>query len=595
MSTSVPISDLRLKELADEPAGDLFPVLLAGPSFSPWLVLLAFLPCLPGVLSWTLDERSAAWGLKALGIVRPLPAEDALALPGGYNVSLHPGGPRLASWLTAVTLSTWPLPWGLLLVSYLSVAGTILAAARLGRRFGIDRLAGLTALCCAGCPLLLNSAHLAGPGALGLCLMTVALERFLAHLDTSVGVWSGRLLAASLAWGGAWLAIDWPAATLGAALLVHAVLYVPWHDDREHPSEFGRPIPLKKYRRSLAVFVVIGLAIGIWGQWQEISEHGLTASMAWLFNPTPHAASPLFPDAEQIAAWGGGVGVAFAWGWILLGGVTMLRGQPRLSARIADGRGVLLAVWWASLIICRAVVSASGNDPTLWDMLQTVPAALTAAIGMETVIERRTTRGQLAIAILFGLGSLAIFVPMVNTVSMRTAFAIGAAICLEPIARNLWESRSFHWKESQRRRALRGLVVGTWAASITWAVWQTAPASQVDLQIDRKFDRVRAELPSPAAVIVVSQSPPRQALLFQLRQHWPEAMLVAADRWDAAISSTLSTVDDWADAQFLVVELTHRDSQFRRPAAGWIVRPLGDPRRYYDNQLTMHRISIQSP
>jgi len=70
---------------------------------------------------------------------------------------------------------------------------------------------------------------------------------------------------------------------------------------------------------------------------------------------------------------------------------------------------------------------------------------------------------------------------------------------------------------------------------------------------------------------------------------------VTADHWEAATSRTLAVVDDWADAQFLVVELTRRDSQFRRPAAGWIVHPVSEPRRYYDDQLTLHTVSIQSP
>jgi hypothetical protein len=598
MATGVSISDLRLKVLAEEPASDLFPILNAGPAFSPWFVLLAFLPCLPGVLAWTLDERSAVGGLQALDIAQHAAPESAPVNSVGMDASIHPVGPGLATWLTAMTLSlkSMPMPWGLLLVSYLSVAATILAAARLGRRFGIDRLASLTALCCVGCPVLLNSAHLATPGALGLCCLTVALERFLAHLDTSIRAWSGRLLTAGLAWGGSWLALGWPAATLGAALLIHAILFSPRNADRGSLSELSRQSFLRKYRRSFLVFAIIGLLTGCWHLGRQIQDHGLAASAAWLFDPTPHAASPLYPDSAKIAAWGGVAGLAFWWGWIVLGAVTMITGRPQLSARIADGRGVLLASWWVSLIVCRVVVAASGGDPTLWDILQTIPASLTAAIGMETVIERRVGPAWLALAIAVGVGSLAVFVPMVDTLAMRSAFGIGAVICLGPVARNLWVARSWRWSESLRQRALRGLILGTWAAGLTWAVWQTVPQSRVDAEIERKLDRVRTELPSPAAVIVVSQDAPRHALMFQLRRHWPDAILVAADdRWDEAISQTLSQVDDWADAQFLVVELTHRDSQFRRPAAGWIVRPVGDPRRYYESQLTVHRVSIQSP
>jgi hypothetical protein len=83
--------------------------------------------------------------------------------------------------------------------------------------------------------------------------------------------------------------------------------------------------------------------------------------------------------------------------------------------------------------------------------------------------------------------------------------------------------------------------------------------------------------------------------MFQLRRQWPQLPLVAADRWETAISRTLTVVDNWADTEFLVVELTQRDSQFRRPGPGWIVTAVGDPRRYYGEQLSLHRVSIQSP
>jgi hypothetical protein len=57
----------------------------------------------------------------------------------------------------------------------------------------------------------------------------------------------------------------------------------------------------------------------------------------------------------------------------------------------------------------------------------------------------------------------------------------------------------------------------------------------------------------------------------------------------------LSSVDNWAEAEFLVIELTRRESQFRRPGMGWTVVPVGESRRYYGNQLTVHRVSVLSP
>ncbi len=316
--------------------------------------------------------------------------------------------------------------------------------------------------------------------------------------------------------------------------------------------------------------------------------------MAWMFDPTPHAASPFYPKIQLMAQWGAAVGVMFLWGWISIGMVAIVQQQASVLTR-TDGRGMVLILWWVALLICRVVVDRSSADTTMWDIWRCVPACIIAAIGMELVIERRVPSIWLSAAVIIGLSSLTLLIPLIDSVAVHSAVLLGAAICLAPIIRNLWESRSLQWTETQTRRVMLGLLISTWLAHLAWGIAQTKPTSRIDARLERQLNAVQTDLPQPGAVIVVSQSRPARTLLFQLRQHWPDAPLVTDDRWESAISRTLSSVDNWAESQFLVVELTPRDSQFRRPSAGWIVTPVGEPRRYHGDQLTLHAVAIQSP
>lgn len=598
MSTAVPVSDLQLQSLAEEPTQDLFPILNSSLAFAPWVVVLAFLPPLAGAFYWTLDERSAEWGLRALNSSTFHPDPEAI-WRGEIEEPRLTGAPPLCTWLTRILLSYGriPLPLGLTGVSYLAVAVTILFAARLSRRLGVSRLASLTVLCCAGSPLLLNSAHAAGPEALGLCFMTVSLERFLAHLDASVGRWSGRLLASALAWGGCWLAIGWPALCLGLALTLHAVIFPAGPFPAAVVAEFpavGRT-PMQVYRRSLVPWWIVGILTGTWWMGAVIGKFGFASTLAWLFDPTPNAISPLFPDTAAIVSWGASIGLMFLTGWIVIGFSAILLNPPKVLGAATEGRGVLILTWWIALFLCRTVTAAGGFDPTLWDVLQTVPACLTAAMGMELVMQRSVSMAALMFGVAIGLFSLAVHVSRVETPSLQTALTLGTLALVVPVLVNLLQVRSLHWPESAKRRALRGLLVSTWLAQLVWGVSQSLPASRVQMQFARQLKETKVALPEPGAIIVVSQTVPSRALEFQLRRTWPQASFVVADRWESAVSKLLPAIDHGGDAEFLVVELAYRDSPFRRAGTGWIVTTLGEPRRYFGEQLTLHRVSSPSP
>ncbi len=94
---------------------------------------------------------------------------------------------------------------------------------------------------------------------------------------------------------------------------------------------------------------------------------------------------------------------------------------------------------------------------------------------------------------------------------------------------------------------------------------------------------------------LTAEARPTQTLEFQLRRCWPNVPYIAADRWDTTVSRSLPQGDQGSAADVFVVELTRRDSQFRRTGTGWIVDPVGEPRRYHGEKLTMHRVRLQTP
>jgi len=269
------------------------------------------------------------------------------------------------------------------------------------------------------------------------------------------------------------------------------------------------------------------------------------------------------------------------------------RGRQVLEA--SHGRAMLIVWWWILLIAGRFIAVGLGADPTLWDVLQIVPASFAAATGMTMVAQRRVSAGGLAIGVAVGIISL--FVHSINIKNRILDWSIlsGAAICLIPLVATFFTMRKRAWTESQRRWALRGLVVSTVFAHRLWGVAQSFSGSNVEFRLARQLSRLKSTVPSPSAILIVNESEPSRSLEFQLRRCWPESALMLTNRWEAAVSENLSRLENWSTSEFLVVELSHRDTQFRLPGAGWIVTPVGEPRRYRGDKLTMHRVRIQSP
>jgi hypothetical protein len=590
MSTPATLNDDRLIDLSSQPAEDLWPAMKSAAAVAPWIVLLAFLPPLAGLPGGRIDERTAAWGNKAVDRYVHFLEQSPPSQPAESPT------PPLHTWLTMLMMLAFGVdsPVALVGVSYLAAAGTVLAMARLGRRLGRPRVGLLAAFCCAGTPLLLNGAHTGTPETLGACLQVVCLERFFAHLEGTVAPWSGRLLVAGLAWGGSWLALGWPALTLGIALTLHPLLYRESQGGGSGLGKLGGST-LTLFRRSVMIWWMIAGVVGGWWYVQAIGKTGIIATFAWLLDPTPNAISPLFPSARGIALWGETAGHVFLWGWTAIGlaWIVSQRSKPRTAE--GNGRMIALLSWWLMLVLCRLAAAMAGADPTVWDVLQVAPACLTAALGMESVLDRSARAGWFAMGIGVGLVSVAVHLRGVDMAELRWAVAAGGVLCLAPVLANLIQVRSVSWEEPQVRRALSGLLISTAVAHGAWGVGQSVAESPADARLADRLAAVKESGLQPGAIVIVSDAPPLRSLMFQFRRRWPEVPLVAADRWETAVPRTFADVRDWADAEFLVVELTRRESQFRRPGAGWLVTQIDEPRRYLGERLTLHRVRVQTP
>jgi hypothetical protein len=588
MSQAAPVSDLQLQALAAEPRSDLFYILKLGPLFSPWLAVLAFLPGIAGVLNWTIADQSAAWGLRAM--VWQSGAEE----PVLTNLAPLQGAPPLSTWLTMGGMSLVGLrpPVSLMLVSYLAVAVTVLFAAKLGRRFGSARLGFLTALLCAVHPLLLNGAHTCGPEALGLCFLTISFERFLAHLDGSPSIWSGRLLVSALAWGAAWLSIGWQAFALGFAFIMVSFI-IPFRFpafDAANPVIVTQYAGRKRLRHSVLIWFAIGIVSGGWWIAGQAYQHGLSATWQWIQQSAPNAISPLYPQAELIRRQGVMIGHAFLTGWACLGLISLIRHREQLLPPFPDRRSIMIIIFGMRLLVWRIMLSTDNEDPTPCDLLLTLPFCLLSALGMEALMRRICRPADLAIAILVGLVNIVQTIPYLQDQAALTLVGVGAAVCLLPLLMNFVQSRTWRWSEFQRRRALRGLILGTWLCHGGWGILQSRSTSPGERGLAVQLGNSFRTLPHPDALLLISQTPPPATLEFQLRARWPQTQILAADRWETALALGGSLLPPERSAGFLAIELNRRGMPIHLPEPGWAVTSGGEPFRYRGFQVTSYHV-----
>jgi hypothetical protein len=593
--------DAELLRLAAAPPRDVAPVLRRAHWFTPLVVLLAVVPVW---LAWqrsVLDEETAWWGLRALGIVRAERLAGWLEPSTGWPERPLNWAPPLPAWLTAVFLwiaapgAVWPL----FVVPALSVVATTWLFYRLSDEAGGTRWAFLSTACLALHPQVLMLVQSAGPDALCLCLLAFVTWGLWGHWVENPETISFRLLIAGVSWGLLLLA----GGPLALAYLVVLGGWWLWNGLRRSEASPRFPqlleMPVRAALFTLSVLIATGGALGFWWLAMMLTEHGLPFLSAWLAGRLG-----LGPSGDSAVSWGdapaGGLAgwlnrSAFLGGWWVVGVV--------LAVRLARSRGTTpdgdfarwLLVWNGVAALLRCGVSyAPASDPSmarLWETFAILPATWLAAYGLDRTLRREVSWRWVLAALSLLVGQTGWLLSGRLSFGVMLAAAFAALVLVSaPVITGLRRA-SLGWNEVEIRRWVVAATLATFFghAALSWQVTQPKTNGSAWLRLQQRLRTVEGV--SLVSLIVADRrdSPELRYLLHSL---WPRAVYSQASGWDPQITETLVREREQPRSRMVVVEWNRQDLRLQADlGSGWQVTTLLEPEPYLGCRLAAHLLA----
>jgi hypothetical protein len=554
------VDDVRLLELAQEPVRELTHGGIRTSALKPLVVLFAFLPGLLVFRSPVLDDRAAAWGLKAVEIGLTDSVLEWIKSAGRIPPGKAAPDSAPAGLLTVLSLRFEVVSpeSRLLLVSYVSVVLLIFALYGLAAQMDGTRVAVLAALlvCCHGEFLALNRGL--PPVALALAFAVFAFQGLLAHQRSGQSWLSGSVIWSGMALSLCWMS-DASIATEAICVIGLLVLLVacdPASDLNGVPFRFGTRMVLTRGLHGLRTLVLVGgipsLVVLFWRPSLVVLFWRMLLSSA---NDVPTVDSLLTSSADRgvlqalsvEARWSSAVQAVatlprYLLGFVVLGVVQTCRGSNESDAA-ARRRGSQFLLIWTVYALSAWVSEWSTHHGDFrtsvpWPSLLLLPLLLLAARGLDAVLQRQFGLGMVAAATLITFvvnlaPSASMRIPNPLTWKMVTGGVIAVGVLIVSAIKLVKLAGS----ERQLRVVLRVCAISLVTTNIV------AGVRSLHLPVDdeRELQAFRRQLsaePTPSACWVISDSSIPARLQFFLRSLWRTAPLNRAEGWEEIFVET---------------------------------------------------------
>ena len=586
------LNDSQLLRLASDPRKRLFPSLRGATVFGPLVILTAIIPCLAAVPGAELGDTSAGWGLRALDVASATNIQDWLE-PGRNGLGRgYVDQPPLSSWLLALIapglgaerLGSWRV------FSLAMECCAVWSIYLLGRRLDGASFGLVATLILGAHPVMLRLATQTGPASLGILLIVIAVWGFLGHLEGPPQLVSMRMLAGSVAWGLALLAVGPVAAVLFIPLLLHA-----WQLHEGQRSGPGRPALARLWQlwlgiRTLSLFLITALSFSGWWQLMMLTDHGGTFWLSWwtglvIMNGPVASPDPLWKDwlAQN----------SFLCGWLVLGVVSVVRELRKPTNEVTRRRCQFVLAWWVSALIARILFDMPGLRRSAlidaWDAFLLVPSVLLVAWGIKSFVLRQTQLAVEAVLVLLPIG-LTVWRFSHHPWLGVAAFFLGLGlIALLPVIAPRVRAGARRFAERDWRQLIRVAFVILFAGHLAAGPAELPRPSRESQSLTELRKRIAPVASAPRVTVLTLDRAIPESLLFVFRSRWPKARFVLAGSADgkSVRDETSGTPEDE-----LVVEWTQRDVRITNDLpADRQATSVGDPLRFRERRLVIFRVS----
>lgn len=583
--------DSQLLRMASDPRTRLFTPLRGGTVFGPLVVVAGLVPALAVVLGGELPDVAAGWALRALDVMT---ADEIRGwLEPGYHglASSFVDQPPLSSWLLSMLaplLGTDHLgSWRLLSVVFTGLV--IWATYLLGRRVGGASFGLVTTLVVCGHPVMLRLATGTSPAALGILLMVVAVWGFLGHLEGPPQLVSTRMLAGSVAWGFAMLAVGPVALSLCIPMIIHAWLLQEGRHRVTGRSFSARLWQLWLGLRTVTVFIITALSVSGWWLMMMISDHGTGFWMSWWTGQV----SLQFPGMPLKSFWRDWLAQnSCLCGLLVIGLMAVIQELRQPSSEIDRRRRQFVLIWWLTALAIRALFDV----PTLrgsvmidaWDAMLLLPTALLVAWGVKAIVLRQTSiiTESLLVASTIGLCAWRLSDrAWVGVVALLLSLVVISSL---PVVTPRIRRGARAWTERDWRRLLRPLVVLILVTHCLAGMLELKPPSQESRSLADLRQRISGIAPVPRVTLLTINGDAPESLMFVLRSRWPTSQFAVASVRDGKISRESATTPPME----LVVEWTRNEARMMNElSADRQATVIGDPLRFRDRRLMIYRVA----
>jgi hypothetical protein len=524
------VDDVRLKELAREPARELFPAARRDGVMRPVVILLAFLPGLLVFWNPSLDEFTSQEGLRALDVSSGQTAWDWIATATQEPLSNRSSSKPLATLLMALALKLELLaPENrLLLSSYLSSVFLLLSLSALAKEVGGTRFSILVVLLACGHREFLALSNELPPASLPLAFAVWSFRGILKHQSEESSLLSWPLIVSSLALAACWLSGSEVAIGAWGVLCVQSLVggcdIVSVSTQTDWRRWLWRTLtPI--VRNIVSLLLVNTVALVIVSGWQfafsdrldviELAKRSLAVSEVW---PTESRGTL----AAQFVLTISGMWL----GLVLLGAIRLVIGlQQGVNEADDRGRWFLLswlgvsgAAWWSTWGIHGGDVVNSGN----WQNFVLLSLLFLSAWGMEGVLLRRFGLASVLTALVVMIRGVAIpfWLSRMTTLGGGQSLTIGWLPVAGVILAGVWLVRRFAITEPRYRAALVACVTLMIVSDIIYGL-RSRPLLSDDERELRAFRRQLVQGSPPNMCWLVSDERPPARLRFFLRSLWP--------------------------------------------------------------------------